>query len=201
MKKTLLFIVLAAFVCSAINAQSSAKEWSKSKAKKWFRKKEWLQGVHANPHKSIDIKEFARQYHANESYWKKAFEFIKEHDPKTLAVGKYTIDETNVTASVTEDPSKDFDKTQWESHKKYIDIQYIVSGEEKMGVWPVSKATVTEEYNEKRDAAHYSAPGKFYVAGPGTFFIFFAGDAHRPNITPGGNKTVKKLVIKVRAAE
>src|ERR1044071_6301429 len=125
MRKTLILFTIIAFLCSGINAQTSpaTSEWSNGKAKKWFRQKEWLQGVQATPHKSIDKKEFARQYHANEVYWKKAFEFIKQHDLQTLAVGKYTIDGTNVTASVTEDPAKDYDKTQWESHKKYIDVQ------------------------------------------------------------------------------
>ena len=52
----------------------------------------------------------------------------------------------------------------------------------------------------KKDAANYSVEGKFYGAGQGEFFIFFPSDAHRPNITPRGNKVVKKIVIKVRVA-
>jgi len=118
-----------------------------------------------------------------------------------IAKGKYPIDGDNVFATVTEDPSKDFEKTSWESHRKYIDLQYIITGDEKMGVWPVRKAIVIKEYDEKKDVANYSAEGKFYVGTPGTFFIFFPTDAHRPNITPGGNKSVKKIVIKVRVAE
>ena len=70
----------------------------------------------------------------------------------------------------------------------------------KIGIYPVVNATVIKEYDEKKDAANYSADGKLYSAKPGTFFIFFPSDAHRPNITPWDNKPDKKIVIKVRAA-
>jgi YhcH/YjgK/YiaL family protein len=103
-----------------------------------------------------------------------------------------------VFASVTEDSTKDFHNTRWESHRKYADIQCVIRGEEEIGVYPVSKATVTQAYDEKGDVAHYSATGKQYLARPGTFFIFFPSDAHRPNITTGGNRVDKKIVIKVR---
>lgn len=48
---------------------------------------------------------------------------------------------------------------------------------------------------------NYSAKKKLYSAIPETFFIFFPADAHRPNITPGGNQIVKKNVIKVKFSE
>ena len=53
---------------------------------------------------------------------------------------------------------------------------------------------------EKKDVANYSAKEELYSAKPGTFFIFFPSDAHKPNITTGGNKPDKKIVIKVKAA-
>jgi biofilm protein TabA len=193
----LIFILLAALQGIA---QPTPGEWSKHKAKKWFKKMEWLDGAHLTPHSSINKKEFARQYHLNKILWDKAFAFLKEHNLDSLPKGRYKIDGDEVTASVTEDPSKDFDKTNWESHHRFIDIQCIISGEEKMGIYPVSKATLIKEYDDNRDAANYSAKGKFYVAGPGVFFIFFPSDAHRPNISPGGNKLVKKIVIKVKVA-
>ena len=194
------FLVLISFL--SVNAQSVADSTiSRSKAAKWFKKKEWLNGVPLKPHKSINKQEFARQYRINKSFWDKAFTWLKEQNLQTIAKGKYPIDGDNVFASVTEDPSKDFDKTGWESHKKYIDLQCIITGDEKMGKWPVAEVTsVTKPYDETKDVANYTAPGKFYVIPAGTFIIFFPGEAHRPNITPGGNKVVKKIVIKVRAA-
>jgi YhcH/YjgK/YiaL family protein len=118
-----------------------------------------------------------------------------------MAPGKYPIDGTNVYATITEDPSKDYDNTRWESHRKYIDLQLVITGEEKMGKYPFPKLTVTNPYDESKDLANYSGDGEIYTVPAGTFMIFFPADAHRPNITPGGNKVIKKIVIKVKAAE
>ncbi len=200
MKKMLCLPVVLLLLFMQVAAQNTSGQWPKHKAKKWFNKKEWLGGARLSPHASINKKELARQYHLNKKYWDEAFAFLKNHNLDSLPKGKYPVDGDNVTASVTEDPSKDFEKTNWESHRKFIDIQCIISGEEKMGICPISKATVTKEYDDKKDVANYTADGKFYVGGKGTFFIFFPSDAHRPNITPGGNKVVKKIVIKVRVA-
>lgn len=195
-------IIAATVLLSFLFLQGSAQDiWTEKKAKKWFKKKEWLGGLKLKAHKSTDILEFARQYHANKAYWDKAFAFLRNNDLNAMAKGKYPIDGDNVFASVTTDSSKNLDKTNWESHRKYIDLQYVINGEEIMGHSPVAKATVTKEYDEKRDAANYTADGKMYSAKPGIFFLFFPSDAHRPNITPGGNKVVKKIVIKVRYAK
>jgi YhcH/YjgK/YiaL family protein len=202
MNSRFLFTVLMSLFSFSVIAQTGAgKAWTKTEAKKWFKQKEWLGGLVLSPHKSVDQTEFARQYHANKIYWDKAFAFLKDHDLNKMEKGKYPIDGDNVYATITEDTSKDFEKTNWESHRNYIDIQHVINGEEKIGVYPVSKATVTKEYDAQKDVANYSAKGKFYSATPDNFFIFFPTDAHRPNITPGGNKVVKKIVFKVRAAE
>jgi biofilm protein TabA len=168
---------------------------------KWFKQKEYLNGLKAQPHESVNKVEFARQYNANKELWDAAFAYLKNTNLQTLPVGKYTIVPDKVTVSVTEDSTKNFDKTNWESHRKMVDIQYIVRGEEKMGVAPVSTAKVIRPYDEKRDAANYEVEGKYYVSTPDKFFIFFPTDAHRPNITTGGNLPDKKIVIKVLAAQ
>lgn len=199
MKKKFLIGTLLVIFCSAVFTTNAQSKPDKS-VKKWYKKKEWLNGLQLKPYSGMNVTEFARQYKLNKKYWDEAFEFLKTHDLNTIQKGKYPIDGENVYASVTMDSTKDFEKTNWESHRQYIDLQYVINGAEKIGVCPVSKATVTKEYNEKKDVANYTAEGKTYSATPGTFFLFFPSDAHRPNITPGGNKPDKKIVIKVRYA-
>lgn len=195
----IVMMVISSLGTSVVAQDTLQAKWSKRHAKKWFKKQEWLAGVPLTPNKPLNVLEFSRQYHLNQAAWEKVFAFLKSQDLHKLAKGKYPINGDNVFASVTEDPSKDFDKTNWESHQKYIDVQCIIEGTEKMGVYPVSKATVKKPYDDKKDVANYTADGKIYTAKEGTFFIFFPSDAHRPNITPGGNKVVKKLVIKIKA--
>jgi biofilm protein TabA len=214
MKKMMLSALLVVATVCSVNAQShNDTTITKSEAVKWYKKKEWLNGMTLMPHKSINKEEFARQYRINKAYWVKAFTWFRKQNLQTIAKGKYVIDGDNVFASVTEDSTRDFDKTNWESHRKYIDVQCVITGDEEMGKWPVAEVTsITKPYDETKDVANYTAPGKFYVIPSGTFIIFFPGEAHRPNIMPGGHKVgriifipgpnnvVKKIVIKIRAA-
>jgi biofilm protein TabA len=116
-------------------------------------------------------------------------------------VGKLAIDGDNAYAIVTEGPSKELDKAGWESHKKYIDLQYVIKGKERIDVVNIDKATVTKPYDEAKDNAVYTAEGTSYFAVPGTFYLFFPQDVHRPNIKVDGfDDVVKKLVIKIKVA-
>ena len=164
----------------------------------WYNQKSWLNGLQLQPHSSVNKEEFVRQYKANKSLWDRSFEFLKTHDLANLAPGDYPIAGDSAYVKVTEVVNKDFDKTQWESHRKYIDLQYVSRGQEKIGVLPVDKAIVKEPYSADKDVAHYTGEGTYYVAEPGTFFLFFPQDAHRPNIKVNDEK-VKKVVIKIRA--
>ena len=201
MKKTFL---IAGFLLSLsfnhLFAQSTHSNWSAHKAKKWFKKKEWLNGLSIIPHSSIDKVQFAKQYHLNQAAWDKAFTYLKNTDLKTLNNGRHVIDGNTIYAIVTEAPSKDYDKTAFESHRKYIDLQYVIEGEENMAKTPVTSVTVNKPYDEAADIAYYTGDGKINTVPAGTFMLFFPTEAHRPNITPGGNKVVKKIVIKIKVA-
>jgi YhcH/YjgK/YiaL family protein len=152
------------------------------------------------PHSSIDKVQFAKQYHLNQAAWDKAFAYLKNTDLKTLNNGRHVIDGNTIYAIVTEASSKDYDKTAFESHRKYIDLQYVIIGDENMAKTPVTSVTVNKPYDEAADIAFYAGDGKIYSVPAGTFMLFFPTEAHRPNITPGGNKVVKKIVIKIKVA-
>ena len=200
MKRTFLITTLLFCVSlSHLSAQSNNNKWSNHKAKKWFKKKEWLNGLSITPHFSIDKVQFAKQYHLNQSAWNKAFTYLKNTDLNTLSNGKHVIDGDNVYAIVTEAPTKDYDKTAFESHRKYVDLQYVIKGEENMAKASVTSVIISKPYDEATDLANYTGEGKIYTVPAGTFILFFPTDAHRPNITPGGNKVVKKIVIKIKA--
>ncbi len=184
----------------SLTAQVKNSEWTKGKAKKWFKKKEYLHGLSATPHASIDKVQFAQQYHLNKAVWDKVFTYLKQTDLKALPVGRHVIDGDNAYAIVQEAPTKDYDKTAFESHRKYIDLQFVISGVENMSKAPLASVTVDKPYIENNDIAYYTGDGKIYTVPEGSFMLFFPSDAHRPNITPGGNKVVKKVVVKIRVA-
>ena len=203
MKKIYFYFALLLFSITSFHAaaQTTPAALTKKQVNEWYEKKEWLAGMPLQPHKSINKTVFARQYQLNKNYWDKAFAFLKEHDLSTMAPGRYTIDSNNVFAIITENPTKDFDSAKWESHRNYIYLHLVISGEEKIGAADMTKLTVTMPYDASKDIANYSGDGDFYIAMPGTFFLFFPPDAHRPAITTNGNKPDKKIVIKIRYTE
>ncbi|MGX5687987.1 YhcH/YjgK/YiaL family protein [Arcticibacter tournemirensis] len=183
------------FFCVAmmLSACSSVRQ-----TEKWFMHGKWYNGMKLYPHVSVNRHEFESQYNKNKAWWDSAFKFLKETDFDKIAPGKYPLDGNNVYVNVTVGPMRDFENTKWEAHRHTIDLQYTYKGTEKMGVAPVSKARVIDPYNEKKDVAIYDAEGKFYLTGPDTFFLFFPGDAHRPNIKVDEDNAVKKIVVKIR---
>jgi biofilm protein TabA len=198
-KKLLLFFAFLSLIATAFAQDTSA--WNEKSATKWVHSKEWKNGLKLKVHSSVNNVVFAEQYHKNKAAWDKAFAFLRDSDLLTLKPGKYVIDGDNVYATITEAPSKTFEQSAWESHRKYIDLQYVIKGKEKIGVSPITTATVIKPYDDARDAANYTAEGVYYIAEPGTFFLFFPGDAHRPNIKVDGYDVVKKLVIKIKVVE
>ena len=61
--------------------------------------------------------------------FEQAFTFLRSTDLKSLPTGRISIDGDAIYALVQEYQTKPVDQGKWESHKRYIDIQYIVSGE------------------------------------------------------------------------
>ena len=174
---------------------------SANKADRWLKQQPTASSLKPKLYSDVNLDELKKQYAANKSTWDKAFNFMETHDLETLAPGKYPIDGEQVFASITEIVDKPFESTGWESHKKYIDLQYIIRGKEKIGEASFKNAKVTQSYNEAHDVANYSIDkGKYYVADSNTFYLFFPSNAHRPSIIVNHEK-VKKLVIKLRFIE
>jgi len=173
---------------------------SNAQAKKWERKGDWRKGLSMKPDGSIDAVMFYTQFHQHPDWWQKAIDFMKRKDLATLAPGTYPIVGKDVYAMIQAYVPKDLEKSLWEAHRNYADIQAVITGEEKIGKSDPAKLKEVHPYNASGDAANYEGPGDYYVAKPGTFFIFFPGQAHRPGLKvhSGDTATVTKLVIKMR---
>ena len=161
---------------------------------------EWSNGWKKNPDPSINKRELATSYYKNKERWDKAFTFLSNTDLSKLEVKRYDIDGNNLYALVSEYTSKNEDAADFEAHRKYIDIQYVISGKEIMEVTPLaSLKKVMVPYDETKDIEFMTVEQKSgHRADQNNFFIFFPSDAHRPGMKDGPNSPVKKIVIKLK---
>lgn len=139
----------------------------------------------------------AELYFQINNRFRKAFDYLKSNDFNNIEPGKYEIDGEDIYAIVQQYDTKPMSSGKWEAHKKYIDIQFMVSGKEKMGYSHKNKMIVTHEYNSDKDALYLKGEGNFLVAEAGYFAIFFPTDVHMPCIAINLSTPVKKVVIKV----
>jgi YhcH/YjgK/YiaL family protein len=202
MKNIILKSVLFGALLLLIGCKDSTDPatWDDEKINKWFDKGEWLNGWTAVPDASINRKEFVTSYFGNKERWDKAFAYLKNTDLTALEVKKHVIDEDRLYATVTEYFTKSRDVARFEAHRKYIDIQYVIRGEEMIGVAPAtSKGEILQAYDESKDLEFMTVnDGVELHATPQKFFLFFPSDIHRPSLSVGDSLQVKKIVVKVK---
>lgn len=133
---------------------------------------------------------------------KKAIDFLRRPDIGNMADGRVDIDGDRVFALVQRYETIITDVPRFEYHRKYIDIQYIVSGEEVMGWAPAEQMTVTEAYDGNRDICFGTVPeGEMtpvYLKG-GKLAVLYPEDGHAPKLAAGRSSFVSKIVVKVAA--
>ena len=140
------------------------------------------------------IKNAETYYNISENL-KKGFEWIINNDLKNMPDGRYEISD-NIYANLQSYLTKD--NAPYEAHRDYIDIQYMVSGEELSGVTDYSNCSVKEPYNKEKDIEFLKCniTEDFYKISEGEFFVFFPHDAHKPALKIKENKNVKKVIVK-----
>ena len=129
---------------------------------------------------------------------KRSIDYIRGTDLKKLQPGKYEVDADNIFALISEYQTKTEAEGKLEAHKKYIDVQYVIAGEELMGYAPLGNQQTLEAYKEENDIIFYKGEKVFIKVTEGMFAIFFPEDVHMPGISVNQKSLVKKLVIKVK---
>jgi biofilm protein TabA len=130
-----------------------------------------------------------------------ALDFLQQTDLAALPIGKTVLDGERLFALVHEYDPKAADELKFEAHQRYWDVQYVVSGTERMGWNTRSRMALSEEHDPDRDVAFFIGNGDFFLVPAGTFAIFSPSDVHMPGVQieanqlPGG--LVRKIVVKV----
>lgn len=129
----------------------------------------------------------------------KAVEYIKNLDKSDLKIGRYEID-NDFFYSVIEYDTKEIQECKLESHRKYIDIQYIVEGEEIMKTAHVATLKKETEYDEEKDIQFWDKPNDMMemLLNKDSYIVLYSKDAHMGCIKSNDVVKVRKIVGKVR---
>lgn len=131
---------------------------------------------------------------------RKAMEFLRRTDILNLADGRIEIDGQQVFAMIQRYETVIADVPRIEYHRKYMDLQYVASGEEVIGWVPADEVSVTEAYDEDRDICFGTAPQcritPLYLKA-GQVAVLYPEDGHAPRLAGGEMSRVIKVVIKI----
>jgi biofilm protein TabA len=124
-----------------------------------------------------------------------AFEFLDQPGLAALEDGKYEIMGDRVYAIVAHEDGRTLSDGKLEGHRKYIDVQYIISGDESMGWSPRDGLSPASEYDSEKDLEFFEGESEtVFKVPPGSFAVFIPTDAHLPLI---GNGPIHKVVVKI----
>ena len=141
----------------------------------------------------IDRIEEQERYYPIHPDMELAFAFLAEaHD---LECGRYEL-ENGLFATVAEGDTVQLEQGRIEAHRKYIDLQYCISGGERMS-WAHIQELNIEQEDPEHDCYFYTGRSTAMSIRPGMFYIMFPSDGHRPGCHQEFPKHYRKVVVKI----
>ena len=130
-----------------------------------------------------------------------AVEYLSQLKEEELTIGRHDVNE-GFFYSVQEYETDGNVEKPYESHRKIIDIQMLISGEEMMQVTDISGLQVCSEYDVNNDCIlyHPSDNAAGTILRPGSVMILYPKDAHRSLRIGNQTSEVKKIVGKLKLA-
>ena len=126
----------------------------------------------------------------------RAFGFLSDTDLHALEPGKHAVQGEQIFAIVEACMGRSRAEAKLECHRRYIDIQLVLEGVDEMGWKPLAECVEpATEYDAARDIQFFKdTPSSWIITPPGSFCLFFPGDAHAPLVSEG---LIRKVVVKV----
>ena len=123
--------------------------------------------------------------------FQKAYAFLNRDDLGSLPLGRVDIDGDAVFA----------EEKQLEAHRRYYDVQFVVSGEEVMQYAPLEGLAKVQPFDEDADFGLYCTPERpsSIVLRAGDVAVLAPEDAHKPGCALDAPCCVRKIVVKVLA--
>jgi len=148
----------------------------------------------------IDRIENERLYEPVHRRFQKAFAVLADPALARKPDGRHDVEGDDLYYIVQHYTTKPIDQGRFESHRKYIDIQALILGQEVLAWSPIQGLEVVEPYDEAKDIMFYRA-GTIIAQTklePGLFCLLYPHDAHLPSCQLACPAAVHKVVFKIR---
>lgn len=146
--------------------------------------------------------EHMENYFPKKSSLYKALAFAQTLDP-SLPDGRHELEGERIYALLSSYETSRAEECRFEAHRKYIDAQILLEGEEKIEASLSKDLKTLEEYSATKDVLFLEPPPDpaSLAMRPGYFAVFFPHDVHRPKCNLHGRRKVRKIVVKIRVDE
>jgi YhcH/YjgK/YiaL family protein len=130
----------------------------------------------------------------------KAVEIAFNEDFSQIEDGEYQVDGDDLFYIVQRYKTKSRSEGRLETHRKYIDLQFMVSGSETIGYAPLNQMEADMDYDEQRDLIFFkdSPAMSSIVMKPGMYAVFYPEDGHAPGMVDGQSQDICKVVFKIK---
>lgn len=124
---------------------------------------------------------------------------VKAHITPETPVGKHDIDGNRVFMLVSEDNTQPLAERRAEYHARYLDIQIVMRGQERMVFSCLPAGKPETDRLAERDIAFLPAgeQEKNVVLEEGDFVVFYPGEVHKPLVAVDQPASVRKVVVKI----
>jgi biofilm protein TabA len=146
----------------------------------------------------IDQIKNARNYLPLIPRLEQVFTWLETHDLASLENGKYTIDDDIVYAIVANMVPRNQLDGQFEAHRQYIDLHYVVSTSETIAYAPISQLESSKAYDQANDCEMLHGKGQKFVIEAGQFWIAFPSDGHWPALQTDHQEEILKVIVKIK---
>ena len=144
----------------------------------------------------IDRIERMQQYTRNVPELYEAVKFAERVRKENLPAGKYNME--NGFALVQEGITRSFDEGDFEAHRKYLDVQIIISGCEYVEYADIKDLKVIVPYDDEKDLALMNGSGNPILITQDMFYLLYPGDGHKPCCHAETPFNYKKVLVKIR---
>ncbi len=147
----------------------------------------------------LDLLQHSSLYQASAPGLARGFAWFADFSPE-MPDGRYEIDGSDVFALVQSYDTTEPAEKKYESHRSYIDIQYVAEGSEVTYYAPVNRLQPVTDYHAEKDYQLHADPVEAtrLQLTAGSFALFYPQDGHKPGCVNGRVCRIKKVVIKVR---